>query len=54
MPLIVKDSWQFSEREEEFELLLEANEQGVINVARHKYHIIVQVAGKDDNIQSNI
>jgi hypothetical protein len=32
-PLVIKDSWQYTEREEEGELLREATEKGVVNVA---------------------
>jgi len=52
--LVVKDSWQFPEREEEGELLREATEKGVVNVARYYHHMNVSVAGKDDDIQSNV
>ncbi|KAF3768239.1 hypothetical protein M406DRAFT_249998 [Cryphonectria parasitica EP155] len=53
-PLVIKDSWQFVEREEEGELLREATERGVINVARYYYHETVQVQGSEDDIESNI
>lgn len=33
-PLVIKDSWQYPEREEEGKLLAEATEKGVVNVAR--------------------
>jgi len=54
IPLVVKDSWQFPERGEEGELLREATEKGVINVARHYHYMTVCVASKDDDIQSNV
>ncbi|KAK0715333.1 hypothetical protein B0H67DRAFT_634722 [Lasiosphaeris hirsuta] len=38
IPLVIKDSWQYPERDEEGELLREATNQGVVNVARYYYH----------------
>ncbi|EEH07624.1 conserved hypothetical protein [Histoplasma capsulatum G186AR] len=52
MPLVIKDSWQYSERDEEGELLRQATECGVTNVARYDSHVTVQVDGKDDDIQA--
>lgn len=37
-PLFVKDSWQYPEREEEGELLREATEKEVVNLARYYHH----------------
>ncbi|EEP83047.1 conserved hypothetical protein [Uncinocarpus reesii 1704] len=51
-PLVVKDSWQYPERDEEGELLREAAESGVINVARYYHHETVQVDGRDDDVQA--
>jgi hypothetical protein len=53
-PLVIKDSWQYPEREEEGELLREATNKGVVNVARYYHHETVRVGGKDDDIRSNI
>ncbi|UPX12656.1 uncharacterized protein EKO05_0003197 [Ascochyta rabiei] len=53
-PLVVKDSWQFPEREEEGELLREATEKGVRNVARYFHHETVSVGGQDDDIRANV
>ena len=53
-PLVIKDSWQYPEREEEGELLREAAEKNVINVARYYYHEIVHVNGKEDDIKNNV
>ncbi len=53
-PLVIKDSWQYPEREEEGELLREATNKGVVNVARYYHHETVCVRGKDDDIRSNI
>jgi hypothetical protein len=44
-PLVVKDSWQYTEREEEGELLRDATDKGVINVARYYHHETVWVLG---------
>jgi hypothetical protein len=48
MPLVIKDSWQYPEREEEGELLCEATEKGVVNVARYYHHETVYVGGEVD------
>ncbi len=53
-PLIVKDSWQFLEREEEGELLREATDKGVVDVARYYHHETVCVGGRDDDIRGNV
>ncbi|EJT68062.1 hypothetical protein GGTG_14359 [Gaeumannomyces tritici R3-111a-1] len=53
-PLVIKDSWQYTEREEEGDLLQEATEKGVVNVARYYYHETVQVHDTDDDIRSNV
>jgi hypothetical protein len=52
-PLVIKDSWQYPEREEG-ELLREATEKGVINVARYYYHETVRVGGEDDDVCNNV
>ena len=52
--LVVKDSLQYPEREEEGELLREAMEKGVINVARHYHHETVYVGGIEDDVNGNI
>ncbi|KAJ6200008.1 hypothetical protein J3E72DRAFT_414557, partial [Bipolaris maydis] len=54
MPLVVKDSWQYPEREEEGELLREATEKEVRNVARYFHHETVHVRGQDDDIRANV
>ncbi|KAL2005522.1 hypothetical protein VTN00DRAFT_2733 [Thermoascus crustaceus] len=53
-PLVIKDSWQYPERPEEGNLLREATEKGVINVARHYHHQIVYVGDKVHDIRNNI
>ncbi|EGE81887.1 hypothetical protein BDDG_04830 [Blastomyces dermatitidis ATCC 18188] len=50
MPLVIKDSWQYSERDEEGELLREVTGKNVVNVARYYHHETVCVSGKDDDI----
>ncbi|CAG7957260.1 unnamed protein product [Penicillium salamii] len=53
-PLVVKDSWQYTERDEEGELLEEATERGVINVARYYHHATVRTRGKTDDVRDNV
>jgi hypothetical protein len=53
-PLVIKDSWQYPEREEEGELLRESTEKGVVNVARYYYHGTVSVGDQDDTIRGNV
>ncbi|EKG12740.1 hypothetical protein MPH_10153 [Macrophomina phaseolina MS6] len=53
-PYVIKDSWQYPERDEEGDLLKEATKKGVVNVARHYHHETVRVAGTDDDIYDNI
>ncbi|KAE8355970.1 hypothetical protein BDV28DRAFT_11660 [Aspergillus coremiiformis] len=54
IPLVIKDSWQYPEREEEGALLQDAALKGVVNVARYYYHGTVQVDGKNDDIQTAV
>ncbi|KAI1908546.1 hypothetical protein LOZ65_006628 [Ophidiomyces ophidiicola] len=51
-PLVVKDSWQYPERDEEGELLRHAMESGVTNVARYYHHETVQVDGNNDDVSA--
>ncbi|WVN86082.1 uncharacterized protein L203_101240 [Cryptococcus depauperatus CBS 7841] len=53
-PLVIKDSWQYPERDHEGELLREAMKKGVIHVARHYYHTTVRIGDKDDDVLANI
>ncbi|KAI0838489.1 hypothetical protein F5Y06DRAFT_268211 [Hypoxylon sp. FL0890] len=53
-PFAIKDSWQYTEREEEGALLKEATDKGVVNMARHYHHYTVQVSGIDDDVQNNV
>jgi len=53
-PLVVKDSWQYGERPEEGELIKEATDKGVRNIARYYHHETVQVGGKNDDTIENV
>lgn len=53
-PLVIKDSWQYPERDEEGKLLMEATKKGVVNVARYYHHETVQVGGINADVQANI
>jgi len=54
IPLVIKDSWQYPERQEEGEMIREATDKGVVNVARYYHHETVSVGDRDDDIQSNV
>ncbi|KAJ5559163.1 hypothetical protein N7461_003135 [Penicillium sp. DV-2018c] len=54
VPLVVKDSWQYPERDEEGDLLQEATERGVVNVARYYHHATVSIRGKIDDVRDNV
>ncbi|KAH7000856.1 hypothetical protein EDB80DRAFT_581085 [Ilyonectria destructans] len=54
VPLVIKDSWQYPERDEEGDLLCEATAKGVVNIARYYHHETVQIHGTDDDIRSNV
>ncbi|KAK0369743.1 serine threonine-protein kinase sgk2 [Colletotrichum limetticola] len=53
-PLVIKDSWQYPERDEEGGLLREVTDKHVVNVARYYYHETVQVHETDDDICNNV
>ncbi|KAH6607062.1 hypothetical protein Trco_003375 [Trichoderma cornu-damae] len=53
-PLVIKDSWQYPERDEEGSLIREATEKGVVNMARYYFHETVRVRGAKDEIQNAI
>lgn len=53
-PLVIKDSWQLSERDEEGEMLLQADRQNAINVARYYHHETVRVRGMNDDARDCI
>ncbi|TWU72040.1 hypothetical protein ED733_001671 [Metarhizium rileyi] len=52
--LVIKDSWQYTDWEEEGDMVQEATKKGVINVARYYHHETVRVRRTDDDIQNNI
>ncbi|KAF3762441.1 hypothetical protein M406DRAFT_263277 [Cryphonectria parasitica EP155] len=54
MRLVIKDSWQYPECDEEGDLLREVMDKGVINVARYYHHETVQVRQLDDDIRNNV
>ncbi|KAI9368690.1 hypothetical protein BJX61DRAFT_550232 [Aspergillus egyptiacus] len=54
IPLVIKDSWQYPEREEEGIILSKATNGGVINVARYYHHETVLVNGVVDDICNNV
>lgn len=51
---VIKDTWQYPERQEEGELSREATEKGMTNVARYYYHETVHIDGKEDDIRHNV
>lgn len=53
-PLVIKDLWQYPEREEEGLLLREATEKGVVNVARYYHHETERIGDKVDDICDNV
>ncbi|CAD6441533.1 90362bc5-0d07-46b3-b5a5-cb30ce7966c1 [Sclerotinia trifoliorum] len=53
-PLVIKDSWQYPERDEEGELLCEATKKEVVNVCRYYHHETVRILGMEDDITGNI
>ncbi|KJZ68575.1 hypothetical protein HIM_12037 [Hirsutella minnesotensis 3608] len=53
-PLVIKDSWQYTDRDEEGIFVQEATEKGVVNVARYYHHETVCVRGAVDDVQTGI
>ncbi|KAL6690661.1 serine/threonine-protein kinase Sgk2 [Trichoderma pleuroticola] len=51
---VIKDSWQYPEREDEGEILREVTKQGVINVARYYHHETVRIRDVDDDIRNSV
>jgi hypothetical protein len=49
---VVKDSWQYTEQDEEGELLRAATEKDVVNVARYYHHETVRVASHVDDVHN--
>ncbi|OAA65095.1 serine/threonine-protein kinase Sgk2 [Akanthomyces lecanii RCEF 1005] len=54
IPLVIKDSWQYTDREQEGELLRDATDKGVKNVAQYYHHETVCVRGTEDDILQNV
>ncbi|UKZ74027.1 hypothetical protein TrVFT333_001681 [Trichoderma virens FT-333] len=54
MLLVITNSWQYTERDEEGELLKEATDKGFTNVARYYHHETVHVRSQVDEIHGNI
>ena len=52
-PLVIKDSWQYTDRDEEGELLRDATEKGVANIARYYHHETVRVRGVNDESKTS-
>ncbi|KUI70863.1 G protein-coupled receptor kinase 2 [Cytospora mali] len=52
--VVIKDSWQYTERPDEGELLQEVTEKGVVNMARYYHHETVRICGEVDQVQENI
>lgn len=50
---VVKGSWRYPEPEED-ELLREATEKKVVNMARYYHHETVRVSGEDDNVHRRV
>ncbi|KAG5801754.1 hypothetical protein H9Q74_013828 [Fusarium xylarioides] len=53
-PLVIKDSWQYTDRDEEGILVQEATEKGVVNIARYYHHETVRIRGADDDVRSSV
>ncbi|KAK3933951.1 hypothetical protein QBC46DRAFT_400887, partial [Diplogelasinospora grovesii] len=53
-PIVVKDSWQYVEREEEGKLLRQATDKGAVHVAGYYYHETIQVRGAEDDVRGNV
>ena len=51
---VVKDSWQYKEREEEGDLIKYATSKEVTHIGQYYHHETVQCSGKDDDILGNV
>ncbi|KAL2168265.1 hypothetical protein VTG60DRAFT_233 [Thermothelomyces hinnuleus] len=51
---VVKDSWQYLERDDKGRLLREATSKGVVHVAQYYHHETVRVRDTDDNVRNNV
>lgn len=54
MPLVMKDSWQYIECNEEGRQLKEATDQDIANVTRYYHRETVHVRSQVDEIHDNI
>ncbi|KAI0192918.1 serine/threonine-protein kinase Sgk2 [Xylaria flabelliformis] len=52
--LVIKDSWQYPDREQEGIMLRQTTDKNVVHVARHFHHETVQVRGMDDDVYNNV
>lgn len=52
--LVVKDAWQYTERDDEGEMLRDVTEQGVVHVAKYYWHTTVFVDGAVDDVSTNV
>ncbi|KUI72725.1 Tau-tubulin kinase 2 [Cytospora mali] len=52
--VVIKDSWQFTNRDNEGDMLCEVTKKGVENVARYYHHETVRIGKQDDTTQDNI
>ncbi|KAG5996145.1 hypothetical protein E4U52_007229 [Claviceps spartinae] len=50
-PLVIKDSWQPSESDEEGEMLKQATSRNMVNVARYYHHETVRIGGMIDDVR---
>jgi hypothetical protein len=51
---VVKDSWQYLERDDEGALLREVTGKGAVHVARYYHHETVQVRNADDDVRNDV
>ncbi|KAG6109305.1 hypothetical protein E4U31_007005 [Claviceps sp. LM219 group G6] len=52
IPVIIKDTWSSTERDEEGEMLKQATSQNVVNVARYYHHETVKIGGMIDDVRN--
>ncbi|KAK4071055.1 uncharacterized protein Triagg1_6422 [Trichoderma aggressivum f. europaeum] len=51
---VIKDSWQYPERDDEGEILQEVTQRGVTNVARYYHHETVRIRDVDDDVRNGV
>ncbi|QSZ28593.1 hypothetical protein DSL72_003092 [Monilinia vaccinii-corymbosi] len=54
IPLVIKDSWQYLERDDEGKLLSEATRRGVVHVSRYHHHETIRILDMEDDILGNV